>query len=238
MVPDGHGPTGATWFTSCPTRETFPSSSPRPRFPIRIEQLGLATDSGGAGYRRGGFGYDKRVRTLHDAKLLSNADRSRFGCVGVNGGRHGKCYAVSIHNRDGTVQSVEGMSDDFTVPAGGIVRIVTTGGGGWATPLTANPERVRYDVECGLVSERSAREDYGVVLQRAGKSHVVVEAGTRRLRDEMRSSRHALPMFDRGPYFEEKLRAGEIAWPEGWEDPDAECFAVKPSIAWTPNEAA
>ena len=240
----GGGGPGRPWADGSDVVHIVPNSRNLPvefsetRFPIRIEQLGLATDSGGAGYHRGGFGYDKRVRALQDARLLSNADRSRFGCVGVNGGKHGKCYGVSIHNRDGTVQSVEGMSDDLTVPAGGIVRIVTTGGGGWGDPLDREPERVRYDAECGLVSERSAREDYGVVLERAGKSHVVDESGTRRLRDEMRSSRPALPMFDRGPYFEEKLRAGEIAWPEGWEDPDAECFAVRPTVAWTPNKAA
>ena len=45
-------------------------------------------------------------------------------------------------------------------------------------------------------------------------------------------------MFDRGPYFEEKLRDGEIERPEGWDDPDADCFAVAPSDAWKPHKAA
>jgi N-methylhydantoinase B len=222
----GGGGPGRPWADGSDVVHIVPNSRNLPvefsetRFPIRIEQLGLAVDSGGAGYRRGGFGYDKKVRALQDATLLSNADRSRFGCVGVNGGKAGECYGVSILNGENDVEPVEGMSDGITVPAGGIVRIVTTGGGGWGDPLEREPERVAYDVACGLVSEAAARSDYGVVLRRDGKAQAFDAEATESLRREMRAARPAPAMFDRGEYFEDMKARGAIAWPDGWEDPD------------------
>ena len=61
---DAHGPTAATSSMSSPTRATFRAEFSETRYPVIVEKLGLATDSGGAGYRRGGLGYDKRVRVL------------------------------------------------------------------------------------------------------------------------------------------------------------------------------
>ena len=240
----GGGGPGRPWADGSDVVHIVPNSRNLPvefsetRFPIRIEQLGLAMDSGGAGYRRGGFGYDKRVRALQDAKLLSNADRSKFGCVGVNGGKHGACYGVSILEEDDQERSIDGMSDNVVVPAGGVVRIVTTGGGGWGDPLEREPEMVCYDVLCGLVSETAAKQQYGVVLKHKGKSYQVDEAATSKLRDDMRSKRTDLPMFDRGPYFDQKVEEGEIAWPEGWDNPDEDCPATKPSTGSKPQKAA
>ena len=240
----GGGGPGRPWADGSDVVHIVPNSRNLPvefsetRFPIRIEQLGLAMDSGGAGYRRGGFGYDKRVRALQDAKLLSNADRSKFGCVGVNGGEHGACYGVSILEADGTERPIDGMSDNVVVPEGGVVRIVTTGGGGWGDPLEREADMVCYDVLCGLVSEEAARLRYGVVLNRDGKAYAVDEAATLKLRDDMRAKRDPLAMFDRGPYYDQKIADGGITWPEGWENPDDGCLATKPEPSSKSQEAA
>ena len=240
----GGGGPGRPWADGSDVVHIVPNSRNLPvefsetRFPILIEQLGLAVDSGGAGFRRGGFGYDKRVRTLKEAKLLSNADRSKFGCVGVNGGRYGKPYDISVMSAGGEMQQVEGMSDQLSVPAGGVVRIVTTGGGGWGDPLEREPEKVCYDVLCGLVSEKAARSDYGVVLKREGRIWQVDHGATVALRNDMRSGRGPLPMFDRGPYYDEKRKAGEIVGRGGQEDPDAGCYAVAPKAVRKPYKAA
>ena len=47
-----------------PNSRNLPAEFSETRYPILVEQLGLKQDSGGAGYRRGGFGYDKRIRAL------------------------------------------------------------------------------------------------------------------------------------------------------------------------------
>ncbi len=203
-----------------PNSRNLPAEFSETRYPIRVERLGLKEDSGGAGFRRGGLGYDKRIRTLHEAKLLSNADRASLNTYGVNGGRCGASYAISITGPDGAERIVPGMVDNVDIEAGSVVRIVTTGGGGWGDALRREPELVRYDVECGLVSERSAREQYGVTVFRDGASWRVDEAETRRLRGEMVGTRGPLPMFHRGAYFETEKASGAISRPRGWEDPD------------------
>ena len=240
----GGGGPGRPWADGSDVVHIVPNSRNLPvefsetRFPIRIERLGLAMDSGGAGYRRGGFGYDKRVISLLNTKLLSNADRSKLACVGVNGGKSSKSYGVTVFNEDGSEQEVAGMADNIEVKAGGIVRIVTTGGGGWGDPLEREPEKVCYDVTCGLVSEQAASEQYGVVLTKKGKNHKVNETATLSLRTDMRNKRESLPMFDRGAYFDQLKLAGKISCPEGWEDTDQDCYAVDPCEAWKPTHAA
>ena len=56
-----------------------------------------------------------------------------------------------------------------------------------ARPLEREPARVLKDVRNELVSLRSAREDYGVVIDPA--TWTVDEAGTSRLREELRTAR-------------------------------------------------
>jgi N-methylhydantoinase B len=55
--------------------------------------------------------------------------------------------------------------------------------GGWGDLLERDPALVLKDVRNDFVSERGAREDYGVVV--AGQPLAVDEAATRALRDEI-----------------------------------------------------
>lgn len=227
----GGGAPGRPWADGSDVVHIVPNSRNLPvefsetRFPIRIERLALAQDSAGAGYRRGGFGYDKRVRSLQKSTLLSNADRSELSCVGVNGGKASGIYSATILRGDGSEQPCLGMSDNVVVQEGEIARIVTNGGGGWGDPLRREPEMVAYDVTTGLVSERAAREDYGVVVREAGHVFEADIAATETLRAEMRKTRPPLPLYDRGPAFAEMCKAGTITWPEGWQNPDEDWTA-------------
>ena len=208
-----------------PNSRNLPAEFAETRYPVLVEQLGLKEDSGGPGYRRGGFGYDKRIRALSDARLISNADRSVLSCYGVNGGRAGKPYAVAVTSPDGVTVSHPGMCDTVIIPAGSTVRIVTTGGGGWGDPLLREIDKVVYDVECGLVSPDSARDEYGVVLFKVGRKWQADAAKTAQRRRQLAQSRGKSPMFDRGAYFEAEKRRGRIKYPEGWLDPDAGWYA-------------
>ena len=84
---------------------------------------------------------------------------------------------------------------------------------------------VCYDVQCGLVSEQAARDDYGVALGREGRRYTVDRDATDRLRGRMKADRGPLPMFSRGPYVEEMKRSNGIARPPGYDDPDDGWFA-------------
>ncbi len=214
-----------------PNSRNLPAEFSEQRYPVIIEKLGLACDSGGAGFRRGGFGYDKRIRALTDCKLLSNADRAMLNTYGVNGGKHGQTYEISITGADGRSTVLPGMCDNIDVKAGSTVRVVTTGGGGWGDPLAREPERVRYDVECSLVSVEAAREEYGVVLEPANGRIGVDEAATLRRREAMRAKRNALPLFDRGAFFRDRKESGEIRFPANWSDPD-EAWQANVEAGW------
>ena len=50
-----------------PDSRNLPTEFTESRFPLRVERLGLALDSGGAGRYRGGLGYEKQIRMLKDA---------------------------------------------------------------------------------------------------------------------------------------------------------------------------
>ena len=89
-----------------------------------------------------------------------------------------------------------GLVDDEPIPAGTLVRIDTTGGGGWGDPLEREPELVALDVVQGKVSATAAHDDYGVVVTSDGN---VNSEATAALRQSQRSTRGDLPFFDRGP---------------------------------------
>lgn len=189
-----------------PDSRNIPVEFAEARWPFRVERLGLAADSGGPGEFRGGLGYDKHIRMLRDAHYMSIADRSILSCWGVNGGRAGQPFRVDIEGRP-----MEGLVDDHPVRAGEVIRIRTTGGGGWGDPLNRAPERVAEDVRDGKVSPEGAHDDYGVVLTSGGEctdaglvaapgSDLLVDLeATAALRARMRAGRGPVAFFDRGP---------------------------------------
>jgi N-methylhydantoinase B len=203
-----------------PNSRNLPAEFSETRYPIMVEQLALKTDSGGAGFRRGGFGYDKKIRALDECRLISNADRSMLGCYGVNGGKTGQSYQVSVIASDGDEKVYPGMSDTVAVKPGSSVRVVTTGGGGWGDPLAREADKVVYDLQCGLISEQSARNDYGVAIALKGRKWMHDAAQTQALRERLRKERGTPPMFDRGEAFHAMKAKGMVRYPENWSDPD------------------
>jgi N-methylhydantoinase B len=183
-----------------PDSKNLPVEFTETRFPLLVERLGLAPDSGGAGQRRGGLGYLKEFRVLGDTRFLCVADRSILSCWGLKGGRAGAPFRVTVDPGGPAERQLPGLVDDEPIPAGTLVRVETTGGGGWGDPLEREPELVALDVLQGKVSERSAYVDYGVVLlTQAEGDPAVDEAATRALRARMREHRGPRPFFDRGP---------------------------------------
>ena len=184
-----------------PDSKNLPVEFTETRFPLVVERLALATDSGGAGSRRGGLGYLKEFRPLRDSEFLCVADRSILACWGLRGGKAGTPFRVTVDPGGPGERVLPGLVDDEPIPAGTLVRIETTGGGGWGDPLEREPELVALDVLQGKVSARAAREDYGVVLTEGaeGEAARVDTAATRAFRAEVHAARGPQPFFDRGP---------------------------------------
>jgi N-methylhydantoinase B len=191
-----------------PDSRNLPTEFTESRFPFLVERLGLAVDSGGAGQFRGGLGYEKHIRMLRDAHFMSIADRSILACWGVKGGRAGHPFEVTIDPGGPDEREVDALADAEPVRAGQVIRIRTTGGGGWGDPLDRAVEDVVRDVRWGKVSVDGAREDYGVVVTHDGSEPALDATATEALRSDLRGSRTGdEPFFDRGPGYE-RLAAG------------------------------
>jgi N-methylhydantoinase B len=202
----GGGSGGRPWADGSDTVHVVPDSKNLPveftetRFPLLVETLALAPDSGGAGQRRGGLGYRKEIRPTRDAYFLSVADRSILSCWGLKGGKAGTSFRVTVDPGGPNQRDLEGLVDDEPVPAGTLVRIDTTGGGGWGDPLEREPELVALDVTQGKVSAASAHDDYGVILALSDDGSYLPDlAATAARRTELAAARGPIPLFDRGP---------------------------------------
>ena len=201
------GGSGGRWYADgsdtvhvVPDSKNLPAEFTETRFPLRVERLALAADSGGPGYRRGGLGYLKEFRVLRDSSFLCVADRAILSCWGLRGGKASAPFRVTVDPGGPNERVLPGLVDDEPIAAGTLVRVETTGGGGWGDPLEREPELVALDVLEGKVSRRAAREDYGVVVVSDAEGEPRVDsAATAELRHRVRAARGAQAFFDRGP---------------------------------------
>ena len=196
--PAGDGPDGhSLWpgFTNVPNEfiESY--------FPLRIERYETIPDSGGAGLHRGGNGLSVAYRFLSDGAIAIHDERWLTYPWGVLGGQVGMRSTKKLVRTDGSEEWLPSKCDDIPVKAGDLLYFNTWGGGGWGDPLERDPALVLADVNRNLATAEGAR-DYGVVIKDGG----VDEAATTALRDEMRSARGEVGVFNFGPPIEE-LRA-------------------------------
>jgi N-methylhydantoinase B len=183
-----------------PDSRNIPVEFAEARWPFLVERLGLAVDSGGPGRHRGGLGYEKHIRMLRDAHFMSIADRSRLACWGVAGGRAGRPFEVVIDPGGPAEGVVDALADAEPVRAGEVIRIRTTGGGGWGDPLDRPYEEVLRDLRWRKISLAGARGDYGVVVTGPADDPQVDGAASDALRAARRAAGGAAePFFDRGP---------------------------------------
>ena len=163
-----------------PDSRNLPTEFTESRFPFRVEALQLACDSGGPGRYRGGLGYEKHIRMLRDGHFMSIADRSILACWGVRGGLAGQPFSVTIDPGGPEERVVDALADAEPVRAGEVIRIRTTGGGGWGDPLERPYDEVERDVRWGKVSIAGALRDYGVVVTGSEDEPVGRRGGVRR----------------------------------------------------------
>ncbi|MGN6129884.1 MAG: hydantoinase B/oxoprolinase family protein, partial [Nocardioidaceae bacterium] len=200
-----------------PDSRNLPTEFTESRFPFLVESLGLAMDSGGPGKFRGGLGYEKHIRMLKDGHFMSIADRSILACWGVRGGRAGKPFQVVIDPGGPNEREVDALADDELVRAGEVIRIRTTGGGGWGDPLERDPALVVRDVVWRKVSPAAALEEYGVVLTGSLEDDTLgYDAdATVRTRAEAAASRPEQAFFHRGPGYR-RLSGGQDVAAVDW----------------------
>jgi N-methylhydantoinase B len=177
-------------------QKNYPAEFMEMVFPMRLRQYALHQDSGGPGRFRGGCGVVREIELLADEAVVAiRQDNILFPPAGVNGGHAGRPGRCVVNPGRPDERALAPMSDGNVIRKGDVVRLHTSGGGGWGDPLDRPLDRVRRDVRGGFVSVDAAREDYGVVVNAAG---VVDPAATERLRAEKRGP---IRMFHRNGYF-------------------------------------
>ncbi|MQA17416.1 MAG: hydantoinase B/oxoprolinase family protein, partial [Pseudonocardiaceae bacterium] len=125
---------------------------------------------------------------------------------GVNGGKPGARGRKWLERADGTREVLPSKCHDIPVAPGDVLHFVTWGGGGWGDPLARDPELVALEVKRGLVTVDGARDGYGVICDESG---ALDSAATDASREQKRTERAELAVFDMGPPMSEILRTCE-----------------------------
>ena len=154
-------------------------------FPTRLTRFELIADSGGAGEFRGGLGIRREYLNLADARFSIRSMKHLIppnGCAGGGSGRRGDLW---INPDTPAAKRLPTRYADYPLRAGDIFRLDTPGGGGHGDALARDAEHVLADVREGLVSREAAEHDYGVVLERAGRSWGLDRAATQARRAQL-----------------------------------------------------
>ena len=188
---DGHD---AVYFVA---QENNPAEYLDQLYPARLLRYAIHRDSGGPGRWRGGCGVVREIEWLGpDALLANRLDGTIAAPWGVKGGMCGRSGGVTVNPGRPGERRLPPLGDNTLVRRGDVIRIETTGGGGWGHPHDREAERVLADVLGDFVSRTSARDDYGVVLNAAGDA--VDAAATAALRGQ----RPPAGMFHRDVYLD------------------------------------
>jgi N-methylhydantoinase B len=135
--------------------------------PLRVEYYGLRDGSCGDGAFRGGLGMRREIKVLSDTASLSVlSDKNIIPPFGVAGGGSGAPNRFTVV-RDGVVvepSPMPGKVAGFEMQVGDVVRMESSGGGGYGDPLERDPSRVAEDVAHGYIAAADAETRYGVRL--------------------------------------------------------------------------
>ena len=121
--------------------------------PLTITRYELLPDTGGAGRRRGGLGLAREWRVdCPEAVFTANLERFKFRPYGLAGGEPGTSGRLYLA-RNGERQALPSKVGNLRLKRGDIIRLETSGGGGFGDPAARPAEEVAQDRERGYVSD-------------------------------------------------------------------------------------
>ena len=119
--------------------------------PLTIGAYGLLPGSGGAGRLRGGLGLVREWRVDAPACILTaNMDRFHHAPYGLAGGAPAATGRLLLV-RDGKQTPIPPKVDGLALRRGDVVRLETSGGGGFGPPAERNVGAAAHDVALGYV---------------------------------------------------------------------------------------
>ena len=202
--PIGDGMDGHSWW---PLFENIPTEYLEAYYPLRIDGYTTVTDSGGAGFHRGGNGVEKRYVYLEPGHVSIHDDRWLTRPWGVLGGEPGERSSKLLRRADGTEEVLPAKCDEVEVQPGDMLDLPDRGRRRLEGPAgpAGRGGRARRGLRAGL-----AREGADRLRRRAGRRR---RASTRRRRRPSgrgsAAERGDAPAFDFGPSLEDTLAACE-----------------------------
>ena len=163
------------------------------KHPIRVEALGLVTDSAGAGRRRGAPAQQIEYGPI-DSPMMSiiscdGQHAAPRGVVGGFSGTAGETWLIEDEQQPTRLPNVVQVN----LQTGQRVRGRDSSGGGYGNPLDREPERVLIDVLEGWETRQKANDTYGVVFtgEIDDETLAIDAAATQTRRNELRKARAA-----------------------------------------------
>ena len=121
--------------------------------PLTMTGYGLLPNSGGDGQHRGGLGLWREWRVdSPQAAFTCNLDRFKFAPYGLAGGQPGSLGHLTLIRADGERRSLGSKVTNLPLAQGDIVRLETSGGGGWGPPESREPAARERDRVLGYVA--------------------------------------------------------------------------------------
>ena len=133
--------------------------------PHLILQHEYLPDSGGPGQWRGGLGVVTRFKLGGEKlKLVTFGEGDVEPPLGAQGGKPGTLNKIELNYPDGRAYRTTTKDLVEDVSAGTIYYQEAGGGGGYGDPKKRPIDQVQKEVRNGIISIKSSREDYGVVI--------------------------------------------------------------------------
>ena len=143
-----------------------PAEATEQEFPLIVERSELVPDSGGAGKFRGGLAMRTDIAMWGtEPKVSGRGMRETAPAEGLNGGGPGAPGRFLLDPGGDGERGLPGVFSELPVRPGTTIRVETPGGAGFGDPLERDPTLVLADVRAGKISQRAARERYGVIVE-------------------------------------------------------------------------
>lgn len=133
--------------------------------PHLLEKHEYLTDSAGPGKFRGGLGVETRYLVGgEDTQIVVFGDGDVEPAFGLVGGGPGTLNKIELRYPEGKKYRTTSKDLVSGVPAGTLYVQEAGGGGGFGLPVERPAEKVLEEVRDGIISVKSAKEVYGVVI--------------------------------------------------------------------------
>jgi N-methylhydantoinase B len=153
------------------------------RTPMRCHRYELREEEPGFGQWRGGIGIAREWEFFTNTLFTGEGDRHYDPPKGVRGGIDGKTGSLILNKNTENEKSLHAKVTNYKINAGDRLEIKTPSAGGYGNPLNRKPKEVLEDVLDEYISIQTARDIYGVIINKDGSIDV---KATEALRSQFR----------------------------------------------------